>query len=35
VIILDKRARAGEEEMGEAALVETPAEEPPASNESR
>lgn len=34
VIILDKRGRAGEEEMGEAALAETPVDEPPATNES-
>jgi single-strand DNA-binding protein len=34
VIILDKRGRAGEEEMGEAALAETPVEEPPATHES-
>jgi single-strand DNA-binding protein len=32
VIILDKRGRAGEEELGEAALSETPADDPSAAN---
>ncbi|OGO40803.1 MAG: single-stranded DNA-binding protein [Chloroflexi bacterium RBG_16_56_8] len=34
VIILDKRGRAAEEDLGEATLVETPAEEPPPGIES-
>jgi single-strand DNA-binding protein len=34
VIILDKRLRGTEEELGDAALVENPAEEPPPVNES-
>ena len=34
VIILDKRGRAAEEDLGEATLVETPAEEPPPGLES-
>ena len=34
VIILDKRLRGTEEELGDAALVENPADEPPPVNES-
>ena len=34
VIILDKRLRGTEEEMGDAALVENPADEPPPMSES-
>ncbi len=33
VIILEKRGRVGEDELGEATLVDTPADEPPSVND--